>query len=31
VQWEQDPQLGQGVVQLRFTLKDADLFSLRFD
>ena len=31
VQWEQDPRLGQGVVQLRFTLKDADLFSLRFD
>ena len=31
VTWRQDPQLKQGVVRLRLTLKDADLFSLRFD
>ena len=31
VEWEHDPKLGQGVVQLRFTLKNADLFSIRFD
>ncbi len=31
VVWEQDPRLGQGVAQLRFTLKNADAFSLRFD
>jgi hypothetical protein len=31
VEWEQDPGLDQGVVQLRFTLKNADVFSIRFD
>lgn len=31
VVWELDPRLGQGIVQLRFTLKNADAFSLRFD
>ncbi|MEO8494168.1 MAG: hypothetical protein ABI614_03795, partial [Planctomycetota bacterium] len=31
VAWEQDPKFGDGVVQLRFTLKNADAFSLRFD
>ncbi len=31
VDWELDPSLSQGIVQLRFTLKDADVFSLRFD
>tara|TARA_R110002095_G_scaffold190094_2_gene167788 strand:- start:2505 stop:3884 length:1380 start_codon:yes stop_codon:yes gene_type:complete len=30
VTWQQDPDLSQGVVQLHFTLKNADLFSLRF-
>lgn len=31
VSWQQNPNLSQGVVQLRFTIKNADLFSLRFD
>jgi len=31
VAWEQNPKFSQGVVQLRFTLKNADVFSLRFD
>ena len=31
IAWQQDPKLNQGVVQLRFTLKNADVFSLRFD
>ena len=31
VAWQHGPKLGQGVVQLRFTLKNADVFSLRFD
>ncbi len=31
VAWDVDPSLSQGVVQLRFTLKNADAFSLRFD
>lgn len=31
VEWEQDPDLGRGVVQLRFILKNADVFSIRFD
>jgi hypothetical protein len=31
VAWEQNPNFRQGVVQLRFTLKNADVFSLRFD
>lgn len=31
VAWAQDPKLREGVVQLRFTLKDADVFSIRFD
>jgi hypothetical protein len=31
VDWEQDPDFSQGVVQLHFTLKNADVFSLRFD
>ena len=30
VAWEQDPKFREGVVQLRFTLKNADVFSLRF-
>jgi hypothetical protein len=29
--WATDPKLRQGVVKLRFLLKNADLFSLRFD
>ena len=29
--WEQEPKLSQGIVQLRFTLNNADVFSLRFD
>ncbi len=29
--WATDPKLRQGVVKLRFVLKNADLFSLRFD
>ena len=31
VSWDQSPSLGEGVLQLRIELKDADLFSLRFD
>ncbi len=31
VTWEKDPQLSQGIVRLRFTLKNADVYSLRFD
>jgi len=31
VAWELEPDLGEEVVQLRFSLKNADLFSLRFD
>ena len=31
VDWEQDPKFEQGVIQLRFALKNADLFSFRFD
>ena len=31
VVWELEPRLSQGVVQLRFTLNNADAFSLRFD
>lgn len=31
VDWQGDPELSDGVVSLRFKLKDADLFSLRFD
>jgi hypothetical protein len=31
VDWEQEPHLSHGVVQLRFTIKNADVFSLRFD
>jgi len=31
VTWKQDPALSEGVVQLRLTLKNADVFSLRFD
>jgi len=30
VTWEKDPKLGQGTVQLRFRMQDADLYSLRF-
>ena len=31
VAWKQAPDFKQGVVQLRFSLKNADVFSLRFD
>lgn len=31
VKWEQDPDLDRGVVQLRFVIRDADLFSLKFN
>lgn len=31
IAWEQDPGFNAGVVQLRFTLTDADVFSIRFD
>ena len=31
VTWEQNPDFSQGIVHLRFTLKNADVFSLRFD
>ena len=31
VAWELAPELSQGVVQLRFTLNNVDVFSLRFD
>lgn len=30
VSWQQDPQLGQGVVRLRFVLRNADVYSIRF-
>jgi len=31
VAWVRDPQFNQGLVQLRFTLKNADVYSLRFN
>ncbi len=31
VKWKQDPGLSEGVVTLRFSLKNADLFSIRFE
>ena len=31
VAWELDPRLSEGIVQLRFMLKQAEVFSLRFD
>ncbi|HUG69937.1 MAG TPA: hypothetical protein VMM76_19450 [Pirellulaceae bacterium] len=31
VVWGQDPKFSEGVVQLRFEIKDADVFSIRFD
>ncbi|MDA1230287.1 MAG: hypothetical protein O2856_05895, partial [Planctomycetota bacterium] len=31
VVWEQTPEFSEGVAQLRFALKNADVFSLRFD
>lgn len=31
VKWEQDPGLDHGVVQLRFQLKEADVYALQFD
>jgi len=31
VEWHQDPNFSQGVIQLRFKLKNADVFSFRFD
>lgn len=31
VQWAQDPRFNGSAVRLRFTLKNADLYSLRFD
>jgi hypothetical protein len=31
VPWEQKPELKTGVVQLRFTLKNSDVYSLRFE
>ncbi len=31
VTWQQKPKLSSGIVQLRIKLKNADLFSLRFD
>ncbi len=31
VSWEQDPQLNQGVVRLRITLKNADVYSFKFE
>ncbi len=31
VVWEQDPKFNEGIVQLRFEIKDADVFSLRFE
>ena len=30
VDWEQTPDFTQGVVQLRFSIKNADVYSLRF-
>jgi hypothetical protein len=31
VEWQQAPKLNQGVVQLRFNMQNADVYSLRFD
>jgi hypothetical protein len=31
VAWDQKPALGKGNIRLRFTLKNADVYSLRFD
>ena len=31
VAWQRDPKLGRGIVLLRFTLKNADVYSFRFD
>lgn len=31
VDWEQQPVLGSGIIQLRFELKHADVFSIRFE
>ncbi|MBD3673160.1 MAG: hypothetical protein HUJ26_06500 [Planctomycetaceae bacterium] len=31
VEWEKDPGLSEGVVRLHFILKNADVFSIRFD
>jgi len=31
VAWEQNPKLGEGVVQLRLVMKNADVFSIRFE
>jgi hypothetical protein len=31
VAWEQAPNFDTGAVRFRFTFKNADLFSLRFD
>ena len=30
VTWDRDPELSAGIVQLRFTIKDADVYSFRF-
>jgi hypothetical protein len=30
VQWEQSPELGQGIVRLRFVIENANLYSFRF-
>ncbi|MFT5465365.1 MAG: hypothetical protein ACI8UO_000459 [Verrucomicrobiales bacterium] len=30
VEWAQDPKLGKGALKLRFALKNADVFSIRF-
>jgi len=31
VKWQQDPDLGEGIVSLRFTMKNVSLYSLHFD
>jgi hypothetical protein len=31
VKWTQDPGLQDGILQLRFTMRNADVYSLRFD
>ena len=31
VAWQQPPGLSQGVVQLKFTIENANVYSLRFD
>ncbi|QDU78498.1 hypothetical protein Pla110_02020 [Polystyrenella longa] len=31
VSWKQDPQLSEGIVQLRFNITNADVFSFRFN